>query len=42
MDVFSVKMEGERKLLEEEGNLTIEEVGPHAEMELRRHSFADP
>ena len=42
MNVFQVSMEGGKQLLEEEGMITIEDLGPNAEMKMRRHSFADP
>ena len=42
MKTFEVKMEGGTKILEEEGKIVMEELGPNVEMTLRRHNFADP
>jgi len=41
MHIYEVSVEGGAAILNEEGKLVIEELGPNAEFALRRHSFAD-
>ena len=41
LNVFEVNIEGGSSILEEEGKLVIEELGPNATFALRRSSWAD-
>lgn len=40
LNVFEVNIEGGNAILNEEGKLVIEELGPNAQFALRRQSFA--
>lgn len=40
LNVFEVNIEGGNAILNEEGKLVIEELGPNAQFVLRRQSFA--
>lgn len=40
MRVFQTKVEG-KNVLEDDGKIVVEELGPNAELTIRRTSFAD-